>query len=163
MRSSHATEQTGRNQRGSIMILFALMLPVLLGFFALTVDLARLYLLKVELQNAADAAALAGAQLYPDQGSCTAAQVEARNVAGQNAVNGELIITTKTTNVEVDCGSWSNASFSTASCDRAIRVTIKYEPVQFFFAPVLGIDDRDSLQAIAIAVNTGSSSSILVK
>ncbi|WP_204208378.1 pilus assembly protein TadG-related protein [Prosthecochloris sp. CIB 2401] len=149
------------------MILFALMLPVLLGFFALTVDLARLYLLKVELQNAADAAALAGAQLYPDQGSCTAAQVsctaaqdEARNVAGQNAVNGELIITT---NVYVDCGSWSNASFSTASCDRAIRVTIKYEPVQFFFAPVLGIDDRDSLQAIAIAVNTGLSSSILVK
>jgi len=158
MRSSHATEQTGRNQRGSIMILFALMLPVLLGFFALTVDLARLYLLKVELQNAADAAALAGAQLYHDQGSCTAAQGEARNVAEKNAVNGEP----RTTNV--DCGSWSNASFSeTGSGDPAIRVTIS-GPVQFFFAPVLGIDDRDSLQAIAIAVNTtGSSSSILVK
>ncbi len=150
MRSSHATEQTGRNQRGSIMILFALMLPVLLGFFALTVDLARLYLLKVELQNAADAAALAGAQLYHDQDSWSDAPDEARNVAGQNAVNGKSI----TTNVDV---------VKTGSGDRAIRVTIKYGPVQFFFAPVLGINDRDSLQAIAIAVNTGSFSSILVK
>lgn len=50
-----------RSQRGGAAILFVLLLPVLLGFAALAVDLARLHLARVELHNAADAAALAGA------------------------------------------------------------------------------------------------------
>jgi len=48
-------------QRGSAIIFVAIILPVLIAFAALAVDLGRVYVVKNELQNAADAAALAGA------------------------------------------------------------------------------------------------------
>lgn len=52
-------------QRGVTSLLFVLLLPVLLGLGAFAVDIAHLLAVKNELQNAADAAALAGAnQLY---------------------------------------------------------------------------------------------------
>src|SRR6266567_6543754 len=51
----------GRGERGSILAISALgMLAVLLAV-GLGVDISRFYLAKTELQNAADAAALAGA------------------------------------------------------------------------------------------------------
>ena len=43
------------------MIVMALLLPIFVALAALSVDLSRIYVAKVELQNAADAAALAGA------------------------------------------------------------------------------------------------------
>lgn len=46
--------------RGVIAILFALLLPVLLGAAALSIDMARAYAVKQQLQSALDAAALAG-------------------------------------------------------------------------------------------------------
>jgi Flp pilus assembly protein TadG len=48
-------------QRGAVAILFGLSALVLFGFMALAVDLGRTYVVRTELQNAADAAALAGA------------------------------------------------------------------------------------------------------
>jgi uncharacterized membrane protein len=45
-----------------VAIMFALVLTVLLGFAGLALDGARLYVYKSELQNAADACALAAAQ-----------------------------------------------------------------------------------------------------
>lgn len=49
------------DDRGSALILFAVSLPVLLGFAALAVDGGRMYATKADLQKTADAAALAGA------------------------------------------------------------------------------------------------------
>jgi hypothetical protein len=48
-------------QSGLVIVMLALVLVVLLGVAALALDLGRLYVLKSEMQNAADAAALAGA------------------------------------------------------------------------------------------------------
>ncbi|MDE2344502.1 MAG: hypothetical protein KGL63_14135 [Betaproteobacteria bacterium] len=50
------------SQSGSITLVFASVLAVLLGFLALSIDLSRLYLARTTLQGAADAAALAGAR-----------------------------------------------------------------------------------------------------
>lgn len=50
-----------KRQRGNIILLTALMLPVLLGFTALAIDVGYLFVVRNELQNAADAAAMAGA------------------------------------------------------------------------------------------------------
>ena len=56
-----------RNQRGVSVIIVAIVLVVLIGFAALAVDLAYLFAARNELQNAADAGALAGAAaLYRD-------------------------------------------------------------------------------------------------
>lgn len=49
-------------QRGAVAIMFGLSLLVLFGFMALVFDLGRTYVVRTELQNAADAAALAGAK-----------------------------------------------------------------------------------------------------
>lgn len=51
----------GPRQRGSLMISFALMFIVILGFIGLALDMAQLYSRKTELQNLADDAALAAA------------------------------------------------------------------------------------------------------
>lgn len=57
-------------QRGAVLVLVTLLVIALLGFAALAVDIGHMAVVKNELQNAADAGALAGAaQLYyRDQG-----------------------------------------------------------------------------------------------
>jgi len=57
-------------QKGAVTVLVALTLPVLVGAAALAVDLAYLHVVRNELQNDADAAALAGARaLYNNPSS----------------------------------------------------------------------------------------------
>lgn len=51
-----------QKQKGAVTVLVALTLPVLVGVAALAVDLAYLHVVRSELQNDADAAALAGAR-----------------------------------------------------------------------------------------------------
>jgi hypothetical protein len=48
-------------QRGAIAVMTALFVVVLIGFAALALDLGRLYVLRTEMQNAVDAAAMAAA------------------------------------------------------------------------------------------------------
>ena len=71
----HATPETRRrNERGVVIIWTALFLLLMLGFVAIGIDVAKVMATQSELQNAADAAALAGAsainlqtgQLRPD-------------------------------------------------------------------------------------------------
>ncbi|HMB76156.1 MAG TPA: pilus assembly protein TadG-related protein, partial [Kiloniellaceae bacterium] len=60
----------GREQRGAIAVIVALLLPILAGVLALAIDLSRAANLQTELQDHADAAALAGAtQLDQSDGS----------------------------------------------------------------------------------------------
>ena len=98
-----------RRQRGAIAIMAVVLLPVLLAVGALVIDIANLMLVKGELQNAADAAAQAGAQcLYPsarNTSSCQptgarpdflAAERVAKETASsavpRNAVQGALVL-----------------------------------------------------------------------
>lgn len=53
-----------RKQCGAVTVLTALAFPVLLGFMGIAVDVGNLYVQKARLQNATDAAALAGGALY---------------------------------------------------------------------------------------------------
>ncbi len=48
------------NQRGVTVVLVAVLMVVFLGLAALAVDISHLYVVRNELQNAADAGALAG-------------------------------------------------------------------------------------------------------
>jgi uncharacterized membrane protein len=51
-----------KNQSGAILITYALLLTVLLGFTALGVEAGRWYLVRSELSKSVDAAAMAGAK-----------------------------------------------------------------------------------------------------
>ena len=51
-----------RDERGHILLMFTIMVPVMLGITGLALEGGRLFMLHSELQNLADAAALAGAK-----------------------------------------------------------------------------------------------------
>jgi uncharacterized membrane protein len=52
-----------RNQNGGVIVLVAVSMFFLLGFAALAIDVGHLVVARNELQNAADAGAIAGAQV----------------------------------------------------------------------------------------------------
>jgi Flp pilus assembly protein TadG len=56
-----------KEESGQSLVMVVLLLSILLGFSALIVDVGLLYTEKAKLQNAADAAALAGAQFLPNK------------------------------------------------------------------------------------------------
>jgi len=60
-----------RFQRGTIIVLVAVSIPVMLAFAALTVDVGMLYSARADLQRAADAAALAGATAFLEDAGIT--------------------------------------------------------------------------------------------
>jgi len=72
-----------KEESGQAMVLFALAFVVICGFAAYAVDLGSLAQEKSDLQNVADAAALAGAQELPDVDKAKAVAIE------YAAINGE--------------------------------------------------------------------------
>lgn len=58
--------QSNPKRRGAVVVLTAVMMVVLLGFAALTIDVGAMYNTKADLQDAADAAALAAAAALAD-------------------------------------------------------------------------------------------------
>ena len=81
------------NERGAVIIWTAFFLVFLLGFVALGIDVAKMMATRTQLQNAADAAALAGASsinfstgtIYPDTARMRAQYTAAQNKAFANA------------------------------------------------------------------------------
>ena len=67
----------GRDRRGSVLVLFGLLACVLMLFVGLAVDVTLAVRFRSALQNAADAAALAGASVYGDDLHATAGQAAA--------------------------------------------------------------------------------------
>ena len=91
------------NQRGAVLLLAAFVLPALLGFGALAIDIGMLYKTKTELSAAADAAALAGAQELPkkpDQAEVMAKEYASRN--GKPADQVTVTIAADNRSIEVD-------------------------------------------------------------
>ena len=91
------------NRKGSVIILLTFSLFVILGIAALVIDLGMLYAARNELQNAADAGALAGAaMLYDETGVNTGANQVAFDAATANTCFG--------TPVDVEWTSGTNLS-----------------------------------------------------
>jgi len=88
-----------RDDRGAVGVLVAVLIAggVLLGIGALAVDVGQLYSERAQLQNGADAGALAVAKTCA-QGSCSAAM--AQSYANQNSADG-------TSAVDLVCGTGS--------------------------------------------------------
>ncbi len=161
-----------KNQAGATAIIVAIVLPMLIGFGALAVDVGYMHVTKNELQNVADAAALAAARKLGSiyQGMTYDAQTTyvcgrgdtdiavitggADAVAYNNKAGGEHIIVHNTTEGidEVEIGVWdlSNTPSFTATYNQpdAVRVTAHRDnaangPITTFFAKIFGIDTVD--------------------
>ncbi|KYZ76687.1 hypothetical protein AXX12_09725 [Anaerosporomusa subterranea] len=97
-----------REQKGSVAVLTALSMTVLLGLAALVVDVGVLYLHRSQLINTVDAAALAGVQELP--GSEEAARASAEAYAQQNGKQGDVVATTLANNKELTVSVSRNVS-----------------------------------------------------
>jgi len=110
------------SEKGSVLVIVALGMVVLLGCASLVTDVGLLYTSRNRLINAADAAALAGAQELPDKPEM--AEAVAREYAKTNGVDEDHL------EVEV-------------SADRK-SITVKpRQNVRFLFAQVLGFTEQE--------------------
>jgi len=160
-------------RRGAVAVMFAVMIVVLLGFAALSVDVGHLYLAKAELQRTADAAALSGAlsladdrQIMYDEGEQSEAQLQemALAAAGQAvtiaALNSANNVDPILQNGDVVVGEFDftnpTAPLDTTGYVNAVQVTARLTqasangPVAHFFAPVIGAMHSD-VTATAVA------------
>ena len=105
-----------RKQKGAVAIVLGLSLVTLFAMGGVVLDLGHLYIAKSELQNSADAAALAGAQrLNETAAGVTNARDNAITVAAQNNFNFSTAVTITGANTEFGPGPdgpWS--SYATA-------------------------------------------------
>ncbi len=146
-----------RERDGVIAVIVVLALGALLGTAALAIDLSRAWNLDTELQNAADAAALACAsQLDRDPGA---------RARGQLAATGTLVQNTQTfasdglgSNVVIqnnDIVFYSTLTPKTVATTDAdadyCEVNISPRTVNFAFAAAIGAIDSASPRATAVA------------
>ncbi len=73
------------NRSGQVLVLVVIALVALIGFAALAIDVGHSYAQRRQLQNAADAAALAGARLVCSSGSDAAIWAEVQNYVNSNS------------------------------------------------------------------------------
>lgn len=161
------------SQRGSTIIFVVLVLPVLLAFTALAIDMGRAFVVKNELQNAADAAALAGAAALttktPDAPNANYANpnwayASTRGVStiGMNHADSRVL-----TDANVEVGYWNihhqpegmqATTITPGTFDKpAVRVTVSLAeghnggPLNLLFAPIFG-QNYANVSATALAL-----------
>lgn len=137
------TFKCGPRQRGAVAIMFGLSIFVLFGFMALAIDLGRIYVLRTELQNAADASALAGAkELNQTQAGVASAVSFAIATAVQNkfGFSNPIIITIANISVgscpDDECMVPASSVTVNASGMTFLKVEIPSGNIQNYFAGV---------------------------
>ena len=122
------------DERGATIILVAVLMVVFLGITALTIDGSHLYVVRNELQNAADAGALAGARfLYNDNG--TEVNVGANQIAYDAARENKALAKTGGAiavdvnfgggqDLDVQRGHWSFATHTFTPNDTLVAVDL---------------------------------------
>ena len=120
---------------------------VMVGTAALAVDISRLYMLQNKLQVTADAAALAGAGLLPDELEAHAAAMNFAQLNLSGANDGAVV-----TDADVEVGYWDKATRSFVVAGEqpanAVRVSARRSatnsnPVSNYFARILGFETAD--------------------
>lgn len=174
------------SRRGTIIVLAAVLMVVMLGVIAFAVDIGRIVTVRSELQNVADSAALAGVSQLLDRDALrgspnpsariAAARAEAGRYANMNRAGGALIDLASNSANAVDGdfvvghlpnpGDQSSVFNTTSLPYNAVSVTTRRSSEQngslrLFFAPVLGRELVD-VSAKAVAVYDGQVSGFTV-
>lgn len=149
-----AERKNSKGERGSILTMSAISMVALLLATGLAVDVSHFYTAKVELQNAADAAALAAAsQLNSTPGGIKCAVTEATKSLNTYDLKTNLTINsadiTFATNLN---GTYVDVASAIASPTniRFVKVAIPPKPVGVTFAAIaLGLTETIPAQATA--------------
>jgi len=137
-----------RNRRGSYAILAAAMLVVLLGFGVLVIDVAYIRLVRMQAQNAADAAALAALVQYDRTHSATSADAAANEMVDKNFIGGDGSTAERT----IEWGSWDYKGNFVADGQRnAVQVEVARRPLRLMLMPLFGVDETKLAAAGGLA------------
>lgn len=150
-----------QKKNGFVVILLAILLPLLIGFIALALDLARVWVVRNELQNAADAAALTGAAALakptPSSPNTTyanpnwnQASTNALLAVGLNQADGHTLVDGQAVsgywNIKASPPTMQPTTITPTSFDKpAVQVTISKStdnnggPLLFYFAPFIHV------------------------
>jgi hypothetical protein len=146
---------------GQVVVLSAALLVVLVGICILAIDVGRLFVCRAQLQNAVDAAALAGAsqlQGWATEDEKAAARLEAKAFAGANVVAG-LPLTL--TDDDIQFGHYDEQTQAfvpepEAGAVDSIQVAGRRThdspdgPVDLFFGPVFGWHEQEFTNVVAV-------------
>lgn len=110
-----------KDEKGVVLVIFAILLPVLLGSVAIAVDLGIHYANKVKLDNIAQAAALAAVQELP--GDLYAAEQKANEYITLNSIDD--------VNIEIQV----------SQSDKSVEVKI-WRDTDYYFGKILGFETR---------------------
>lgn len=166
------TTEPGGGQCGAVIVMVALLLVVFVGFAAMAIDIGRLLVVRNELQNAADAAALAGASNLVPQ-TPPASPAPPAWAMGATVADGSIGLNKSENAVladgEVSTGYWNYDHFPSGLQGTgitpgprdfpAVRVGVRRSegnnggPVRNLFAAIIGIRTSD-VAAAATAVMT---------
>ncbi len=130
-----------RRQKGQIIVFTAVLLPFIIAMCGLTVDFGNMYVHKSKLQNAADAAAIAGAYAYAENGENKTSYPNAK-AASQKSLDANLPDTTLASG---KCKPFENT-------DGSIYYGVKIsENVPIYFLRLFNVGDTAEVAADAFA------------
>jgi Flp pilus assembly protein TadG len=160
----------GVERRGSITVLAAVFLVVVIAFMAFSIDYGYIVVTESDLQNAADAGAMSGARALND--GREEAILAAKNWAGKNIAAGQAVAVA---DEDVEIGRWDAdaATFTvlpanSSDAPNAVRVTCRRtsgrgNPLNLFFAPIIGTDSANlTVSAIALRPSSGVGTRFLI-
>lgn len=152
-----------RNRRGNYMMTMGSFLPILIGFAALSIDISYVNMSRVQVQHVADAASHAAFVGFRatndfDVGNDAADFIITKNLVGNS--QGALV-------GPVEYGEWdfeTQAFDGASSYVNSARATVarsnaKGNPLNLFFAPLLGYDKWD---VQGIGTTSGRSREIMI-
>jgi len=163
MRLKNKQANRHANERGSVMIMTAILMAGIVLAVGLCIDVARMYMVRTELQNAADAAALAAArELDSGAGGIQDAVTRATTIINNYGFN-HAAVNISATNVQFAInlnGSYVSAATAAANPTnyRFVKVTTQSASTPMLFsARVLGANHTESRNAVAgmsVGINT---------
>lgn len=127
--SSRQPSIPGRKaQNGAIAVVFVLLATALIAFVGLAMDIGRLYVSKAELQNAADACALAaaGALTGVNANQLTAAENYGIATGRRNLVGMQAVPATVSLNADVTFSDVLNGTYLTATAAAGNALSMRY-------------------------------------
>ena len=168
-----------KQQSGSVLVISAMMLPLMLGCLGFAYDFGNLYVHKARLQNIADAAALAGGRAYLDsQKKATGKKDESDEMPGlmggeevfyqagksadrsysnhwdaDNAADSYISKNIANLGTSVTSDKYSHFALKTEGMSGRVFYRIGlYEDVPLHFLPIIGMKGKQKVRAGAIAL-----------
>ena len=146
-----------RDQRGIIIIMFALMLPIIVGFIGLGVEVVYWFSTSRDLQAAADAAALAGSYELAEGRASSVGTVTNREATSNGWASSDGTITVRSYDYNTTYPASGNYTTDQDAVEVELTQDVNLMFVGYFMTGAITINSR----AVGLAV-TGSSEACIL-